>query len=95
VSTWYQQYVTAKADLRKRYPEAEWISLTRDAHNRFSALVEAPDMHATVFFWFRGAVLEDSWVVPLKKQCNTNCLHHDYPQNNPHEVKPESWWSGR
>ena len=95
MSTWYQQYVAVKEDLRERYPQAEWVSVTRDAFNRMSAHVQGPDMHAFVFYWFKGGTITDSWVTPLGKKCTEECLHSHHPQEDPHRIEPESWWDHR
>lgn len=85
----YDQYLAIRADLRERYPQAERISLGRMSFNMAYADVEAPDLHHTVTYFFRGDKIDDSWVRVVKKKCTESCLHHQYPQKDPHVLMPE------
>lgn len=83
-----EQYLAVKADLKDRYPQAEWISVGRLSFNMVYADVEAPDLHHTVTYFFRGDRIDDSWVRVFRKNCTDFCLHSRYPQENPHAVLP-------
>lgn len=83
------QYLAVKADLKERYPNAEWISMGRMSFNMVYADVDAPDLHHTVTYFFKGSRIDDSWVRERKKRCNASCLHTHYPQTDPHALLPD------
>lgn len=85
----HDQYFAVKADLKERYPDAERISLGRMSFNMVYADVEAVDLHHTVTYFFKGSRIDDSWVRVVRKACTENCLHHQYPQADPHALLPD------
>jgi hypothetical protein len=85
----HDQYLAVKADLKQRYPDAERISLGRLSFNMVYADIEAVDLHHTVTYFFKGSRIDDSWVRVVKTKCTESCLHHQYPQTDPHALLPD------